>query len=29
MILAGLKDEKEIDDLLALLKQYGPDGKKQ
>jgi cytochrome c len=29
MIFAGLKDEKEIDDLLAFLKQYGPDGKKQ
>ena len=28
MIFAGLKDEKEINDLLAFLKQYGPDGKK-
>ena len=29
MIFAGLKDGKDIDDLLAFLKQYGPDGKKQ
>lgn len=29
MIYAGLKDEKRIDDLLAFLKQFGPDGKKK
>jgi cytochrome c len=28
MIYAGLKDEQKISDLLAYLKQYGPDGKK-
>jgi cytochrome c len=28
MIYAGLKDEQKINDLLAYLKQYGPDGKK-
>ncbi len=28
MAFAGLKDAKEIDDLVAYLKQYGPDGKK-
>ena len=28
MIYAGLKDEQRISDLLAYLKQYGPDGKK-
>ena len=28
MIYAGLKDEQRINDLLAYLKQYGPDGKK-
>lgn len=29
MAFAGLKDEKEIKDLTAFLKQFGPDGKKQ
>ena len=28
MIYAGLKDEQRINDLLAYLTQYGPDGKK-
>ena len=28
MIYAGLKDEQKIHDLLAYLKQFGPDGKK-
>ncbi len=28
MAFAGLKDAKDIDDLAAYLKQYGPDGKK-
>ena len=28
MIYAGLKDEQKAGDLLAYLKQYGPDGKK-
>jgi cytochrome c len=28
MIYAGLKDEQKTNDLLAYLKQYGPDGKK-
>lgn len=28
MTYAGLKDEMKIDDLIAFLKQYGPDGKK-
>jgi cytochrome c len=28
MIYAGLKDEQKVSDLLAYLKQYGPDGKK-
>jgi cytochrome c len=28
MIYAGLKDEQKIGDLLAYLKQYGPDGKR-
>ena len=28
MTYAGLKDEQKISDLLAYLKQYGPDGKK-
>lgn len=28
MIYAGLKDEQKATDLLAFLKQYGPDGKK-
>ncbi len=29
MIYAGLKDEQKISDLIAFLKQFGPDGKKQ
>jgi cytochrome c2 len=28
MIYAGLKDEQKTSDILAYLKQYGPDGKK-
>ena len=28
MVYAGLKDDKKIADLIAFLKQYGPDGKK-
>jgi cytochrome c len=28
MIYAGVKDDTKIDDLIAFLKQYGPDGKK-
>jgi cytochrome c len=28
MSFAGIKDEQKINDLLAYLKQYGPDGKK-
>jgi cytochrome c len=28
MVYAGLKDEKRIADLVAYLKQFGPDGKK-
>ncbi len=28
MIYAGLKDEQKTNDLLAYLKQFGPDGKK-
>jgi cytochrome c len=27
MVFAGLRDEKEISDLWAYLKQFGPDGK--
>jgi cytochrome c2 len=27
MIFPGIKDEKEIGDLWAYLKQFGPDGK--
>jgi cytochrome c len=27
MVFAGLTDEQDIDDLLAYLKQFGPDGK--
>jgi cytochrome c len=27
MVFAGLTDEQDIDDLIAYLKQYGPDGK--
>jgi cytochrome c len=29
MIFPGIKDEKEIGDLWAYLKQFGPDGKKK
>ena len=28
MTYAGVKDDTKIDDLIAFLKQYGPDGKK-
>jgi cytochrome c len=28
MVYAGLKNEKQVTDLIAFLKQYGPDGKK-
>jgi cytochrome c len=28
MIFIGVKDEQKIKDLIAFLKQYGPDGKK-
>jgi cytochrome c len=28
MTYAGVKDDKKIDDLIAFLKQFGPDGKK-
>ena len=28
MVYAGLKDDQKIDDLIAYLKQFGPDGKK-
>jgi cytochrome c len=28
MIFAGIKDDQKIKDLIAFLKQYGPDGKK-
>jgi cytochrome c len=28
MIFPGIKDEQKIKDLIAFLKQYGPDGKK-
>jgi len=27
MVFAGLSDDQDIDDLLAYLKQFGPDGK--
>jgi cytochrome c len=27
MVFIGINDEKDIEDLLAFLKQYGPDGK--
>ncbi len=27
MVFAGLTDEQDIDDLIAYLKQFGPDGK--
>jgi cytochrome c len=29
MVYAGLKDETQIANLIAFLKQYGPDGKKR
>ena len=29
MIFAGIQSEQEIDNLLAYLKQFGPDGKKK
>jgi cytochrome c len=29
MVYAGLKDDKRIADLIAYLKQFGPNGKKQ
>ncbi len=29
MIFPGIKDEKQIDNLWAYLKQFGPDGKKK
>lgn len=29
MIFAGIKNEKEVGDLWAYLKQFGPDGKKK
>lgn len=29
MVFAGLKDEQKIDDVIAYLKQFGPDGKKK
>lgn len=29
MVFAGLKTDKEIDDIIAYLKQFGPDGKKK
>ena len=28
MVFAGLSDDQDIDDLIAYLKQFGPDGKK-
>jgi cytochrome c len=28
MVYAGLKSEKQVQDLIAFLKQFGPDGKK-
>lgn len=28
MVFAGLTNEKEVDDVVAYLKQFGPDGKK-
>ena len=28
MAFAGLKDEQKVNDLVAYLKQFGPDGKK-
>jgi len=29
MAFAGLKDQQKVNDLIAYLKQFGPDGKKQ
>lgn len=29
MSFAGLKDDKKIDDVIAYIKQFGPDGKKK
>ena len=29
MIFPGIKNEKEVDNLWAYLKQFGPDGKKK
>lgn len=29
MVFAGIKNEQEIKDLTAFIKQFGPDGKKQ
>ena len=29
MAFAGLKDDQKIDDLIAYVKQFGPDGKKK
>ena len=29
MTFAGIKDQQKINDLIAYLKQFGPDGKKQ
>jgi cytochrome c len=28
MIFVGIKDDQKIKDLIAFLKQFGPDGKK-
>jgi cytochrome c2 len=28
MVYAGLKNEKQVKDLIAFLKKHGPDGKK-
>jgi cytochrome c len=28
MAFPGLKDDKDIDNLIAYIKQFGPDGKK-
>jgi cytochrome c len=29
MVFVGIHDDQDIDDLIAYLKQFGPDGKKQ
>jgi cytochrome c len=29
MVFVGIKDDQDIDDLIAYLKQFGPDGKKK